>query len=203
MNLQKQFEEAQKLRNNGQIEDALILYSKVREIALEKKNLTLSTECSHMIGVTYYQAENFEEADKHLLDALKEFESRNDLEYAGFVLRDLGMSARSQKKLNVAKDYFKKSIKNLHSTKNFGHEGMSHVKLGRLLADMGEFDEGYKEINIGIKLLQNSKEKFFLSSAYLDRAKIDAKRSLQILNSFAKKDEFIERRKVLDKIIES
>jgi len=60
-----------------------------------------------------------------------------------------------------------------------------------------DFDKAYEEINKGIRLLEKSKEKFFLSNAYLDLAKVDAIKSLKILNSFAKEDEFLEIRKCI------
>lgn len=197
MKINKDFEKAQKLRNNGQIEDALILYSEVRQDALDKKNRQLASECLHMIGVAYYQIEKFEDADTRLVQALNEFEEADNLEYAGFVLRDLGMSARGQKKLPEAKRYLEESIAKLKKAQNKAHEGMSHVKLGRIIAEMGDFDKGYQEVNLGLNLLKNTKDKFFLSSAYLDRAKLDAHMSLKILDSFAAKDEFLERRKCI------
>lgn len=194
------FEEAQKLRNNGQIDKAIGLYSEVRDSML-KTDRQLASECLHMIGVSYFQAEKFGEAKKHLNASLKEFEEQSDFLFAGIVLRDLGMVARGEKRFHDAKEFLNRSIEKLHDAGNEGHEGMTRVKLGRVMADEGNFDGAYEEINRGIILLENGSETFFLSSAYLDRAKVDVLKSLHVLNSFAKKDEFKQRRKEIQKIL--
>ncbi len=194
------FEKAQELRNNGEIVDALILYSEARDEFLKEKDLKGGAECLHMIGVAYYQESKFEEAEKYLQLALGEFIESNDIESQGFVFRDLGMVARGQKDIAKAKEYYLESIKLLHKVGNIGHEGMSHVKLGKLIALEGKLDEAFTEINKGIKMLEKSKEKFFLAGAYVDRAQVDAQKALSILNSFSTKDEFKKMREKIDKI---
>ncbi|HSX48877.1 MAG TPA: tetratricopeptide repeat protein [Candidatus Saccharimonadales bacterium] len=196
--MQELFEKAQKLRNNGQIKEAISLYKEVRSSVL-KTDRHLASECLHMIGVSYYQSENFDEAGKNLTSSLKEFEEQSDPQFSGFVLRDLGMVARGENKFHEAKEFLNRSIEKLQG--NNGHEGMTRVKLGRVLAEEGNFDGAYEEINRGIILLENSSETFFLSSAYLDRAKVDTLKSLHVLDSFSKKDEFKERRKEIKKIL--
>ncbi len=184
--MNEDFQKAQKLRDNGQIDEAIELYQKIGD-----------AESIHMIGVCYYQDRKFKKANEYLEKALKKFEEEKSSEFTGFVLRDLGIVARGQKDFEKAEKFLNESIEKLKEIGNKGHEGMSHVKLGSVFADQEKFDEAFSEINKGIELLQQSDEKFFLSSAYLDRAKVDAKKSLDVLDSFAKPDEFLERRKCL------
>src|SRR5258708_21293522 len=188
--MNEDIQKAQKLRDNGQIDGAIELYKKVGD-----------AESLHMIGVCYYQDKKFKKANEYLEKALKKFEEEKNSEFTGFVLRDLGMVARGQKDFEKAEKFLSESIERLKEIGNKGHEGMSHVKLGRVFADQGKFNLAFDEINKGIELLEQSDEKFFLSSAYLDRAKVDVLMSQSILNSFAREDEFLERRKELEKLL--
>ena len=186
------FEKAQKLRNNGKIDEAIELYKKVGD-----------TESLHMIGVAYYQIKKFKEANKYLQKSLNEFRQEGNEEFQGFVLRDLGAVARAEKNLTEAERFLKESIDLLQKTGNKGHEGMSRVKLGRVFADQEKFDEAFDEINRGIELLNESTDQFFLSTAYLDRAKVDIQKSFFILNSISSQEEFTERRKEIKRILEN
>ncbi len=210
------FQEAQKLRNNGKINKAVRLYQKIRNSFL-KENPHLATECLHMIGVAYYQKKDFNKAEVSLEEALIEFGKDNNLEFAGFVLRDLGTNARANERYGEAESYLRQSISNLHQVGNKVHEGMSKVKLGRVYADQGKYEEALREIYEGSWLIVTDKEGkeswFFLSTAFLDRAKVylqigninqaknDAKESLEMLNAYAKPNEFTSRRKEIKKIL--
>ncbi|SRR5258708_2818522 len=205
--MNKDFERAQKLRNNGKIKEAINLYQKIREINLEK-DPDFATECLHLIGISYFQERNYKKAEIIFKKTQEEFEklaSKSSVakESVGFVLRNRGMNARSSGDLKLAHKFLKASVDHLAKTDNIGHTGISRVKLGRVYGDLGSFNKAYEEINKGIKLLEKSNEKFFLSSSYLDRAKVDVQKSLHILNSFAKKDEFLSRRKDIDNILKN
>lgn len=191
--LQEQFLKAQELRDNGKLDEATNQYLLVREEAQRIGNDHLASESLHMIGVAYYQAKDYNKAEDFLQQSKSEFLKQGNDEFVGIALRDLGMNARKNNQPEEAKKYLKESIEALHKAGNKGHEGISRVKLGVLLENISLIDEG-------IKLLVESKEVFFLSSAYWDKAKILndkelAKKSLEILNSFASENQFLERRK--------
>lgn len=206
------FEKAQKLRNNGEIKEANRIYSRLRKENMES-DPDFATECLHLIGVGYYQERKYQKAEKVFREAQEEFEMDDNDESVGFVLRNRGMNARSNKDLKLAREFLQESIKRLVKAGNKGHEGISRVKLGRVFADEGDFKNALKEINKGMKLLADGKEKFFWSSSYLDRAKVhlqmgekkkarnDAQESLRILNSLYKESEFLMRRKDIDEVL--
>ena len=200
------FIEAQKLRDNGQIEEAVALYWQVRDEAKDQDK-HFAAESLHMIGMAYYQAKRYPEAKDALVEAKVEFGQTGNEEFVGFVLRDLGVNSRKWGRLEEATQFLRESVETLQKVGNKGHEGISRVKLGRVFADKGNFERAFRIIEEGITLLGKSDEKFFYSSAYLDKAKIliqkgdkeqameAVRKSLEILDSFSGEGEFLERRK--------
>ena len=197
-----QFETVQKLRNNGQTEKAVAIYKNIR------------AECLHMIGVAYYQTKEFGKAETYLKNCLKEFREQKNNESVGFVFRDLGMVYLEKGDLKKSQDYLVKSVNILKKSGNVGHEGISRVKLGRLFAKQKKFNKATQLTKEGILLLTKSKENFFLSTAYFDYAKLllikgqtelarnEILKSLKILDQFWRKDEFLERRKEMKKLLD-
>lgn len=170
MNLQKLFDEAQTKRNNGQIEDAVSDYQQTRTEALKTGEEWLATESLHMIGVAYYQAEQYSKAEKFLIQAKEEFAKLNDKDLVGAVLRDLGLVARKEKDLSKAKKLLEESIAYLKG--NLGHLGMSQVKLGMVLSEEGNFSEAEEKVKEGIKNIQNSPERFFEALAWMNLGEV-------------------------------
>jgi len=208
--MQELFERAQKLRDNGKIEDAISLYHLVTG---DKTDPVLAAKATHMIGVAYYQNEQYDLAEKALQHAQEAFEEQGLDEYIGFVLRDRGLVARNGKRFDDAESLLKESIQKLHATGSKGHEAMSLVKLGTVLSEDGNFDEAIQTIQQGIEILKETSEKFFLSTAYFDLAKVfkskgmhseakdEVNESLEILNSFSDDQQFQSRRKDIEQFL--
>lgn len=207
------FEEAQLLRNNGEIELALKKYLAVRQKASEEGNQEMASECLHMIGVAHYQEGKYPDAIKNLTAALSEFQEQGEENLSGAVFRDLGLVALRMQDLSLAEQYMKQSIEVFQKAGNIGHEGISRVKLGNIYADRKIFNAALSAISEGISLLEQTTEYFFLSSAYFDLAKVykedgkisDAKdaaqKSQSVLNTFAQEHQFIERRRALSSFL--
>ena len=201
--MQELFERAQKLRDNGKIEDAISLYHLVTG---DKTDPVLAAKATHMIGVAYYQNEQYDLAEEALQHAQEAFEEQGLDEYSGFILRDRGLVARNERRFDEAESLLKESIQKLHATGSKGHEAMSLVKLGTVLSENGNFDEAIQTIQQGIEMLKETPETFFLSTAYFDLAKVFkskgmndkardlANSSLQTLNSFSNETQFTKRR---------
>ncbi len=207
--MQEKFEKAQDLRNNNKLKKAIKLYHEVRKEALAGENTQLAAECLHMIGVAQYQNKQYKDAEEFYRKAQKEFEDEGLDEWVGFVLRDRGITARAQKKLDEAEKYLEESIKKLRSVGNKPHEGMSTVRLGVVYNDKGDFENAVATIGRGIALISETEDQFFLSSGYFDLAKVLAHKgnfleaieaanlSLETLNSFSDENQFQVRRKDL------
>jgi len=126
----------------------------------------------------------------------------------------LGMVYLEKGDLKKSQDYLVKSVNILKKSGNVGHEGISRVKLGRLFAKQKKFNKATQLTKEGILLLTKSKENFFLSTAYFDYAKLllikgqtelarnEILKSLKILDQFWRKDEFLERRKEMKKLLD-
>jgi len=205
--MQELFERAQKLRDNGKIEDAISLYHLVTG---DKTDPVLAAKATHMIGVAYYQNEQYDLAEEAFQHAQQAFEEQGLDEYSGFILRDRGLVARNEKRFDDAESLLKESVQRLHESGNQGHEAMSLVKLGTVQSEKGSFDEAIQTIQQGIEILKETPETFFLSTAYFDLAKIfrlngmndksreAADKSLEVLNSFSDDEQFQSRRKDIE-----
>ncbi|MBI4040151.1 tetratricopeptide repeat protein [Candidatus Daviesbacteria bacterium] len=191
MNLEELFEEAQRLRNNNQADEAVAKYRQVKQEALKIGNKWLATESQHQSGVALYQVEKFDEAQELLNEALEEARKLGDQTLVGATLRDLAMVARGQKNLEKAQELYLESMSVLS-----GHLGISQVKYGKTLVEAGKLEDGEKQIRAGLALCIISPDKFFTHTSYFDLA--------QVLFKAGKKDEareaLGEAAKILDEI---
>lgn len=123
------------------------------------------------------------------------------------------MVARKDKRFEDAITLFEQSMKKLARAGNIGHQAMSISKLGLVYSDQGDNESAVRMIEEAITLLEETPEQFFLSTAYLDLARIykkmgeqkrgkdAAKKSLDLLNGLSTEDEFTERRKEIQTFI--
>jgi tetratricopeptide (TPR) repeat protein len=208
MPLEELFEKAQIARNNGQTEEAVVAYLEAREKALNDqkgKKLKLATECLHMVGVTYLDSRDYDQAEEFLNKALEE--SRDNLKdnlLIGATLRDLGLLARVQQHLSKAKFYLRQSLDYLGEFK--GHLGISQVKLGSVAAEEGNLEEAERMMEEGLENIKDSSDRYFEATGYLDLGKVYQKegkkveakaafeKSLEILNRISTVEEFQEMR---------
>lgn len=210
MDLQQQFQIAQSKRNNSQFDQAIADYQQIRLSAMACGNGQLAGECLHMIGVAYYQQNEFVMAQDYYQQALEIFLRTSNKDFIAIVQRDLGLLAYKQQDLAQAKELLLRSVSSLKNSQLVSQYAMSQAKLGFVRASQGEVKEGVSLMQASIGLLESHDNNFFLASVFFDLARVyraagmmnDAKeasdRSLQILNSFSKEDEFIERRKKLE-----
>ncbi len=211
--IEKQFEKAQVARNNGQINEAISGYEKVRKEAQAQNDHNLAAECLHMIGVAYKQEKQYPQAEKALQDALMEFEKLDQPVLIGAVLRDLGDVALYQENYPKAQNLLEQSITTLAKTDNLGHLGISKVKLGVVKARQGDVEVGEAIIKEGIADISQSPDQFFESTGYFNLAEVqkqagkltEARGSLakaqEILDSLGSLDEFQERRKQISNLL--
>lgn len=207
MNLEKLFEEAQIKRNNGQIEEAVVEYQKIRKQALQINNQQLAADCLHMIGVAYKQVFDHQLAQDYLAQAKIEFEKIGNQVGVGAVLRDQGVDALNDHNLSLAEQLMSQSIENLINTDQKGHLGISQAKLGLIWAARGKFDEAESKIKEGIGNIEQSSDRFFELTAWKNLAEIQiragekekARQSLQkaieILNLISNSKQFLARRR--------
>lgn len=201
MNFRDRFEEAQYLRNNNLIDQAVERYKDIREEVKGKDN-KLAIECAHMIGVSYYQIKNWDKAKVWLKKAKIEVEDQKDLLLLGAVLRDLALVARGEKNFIEAEDYLIESINILKKEKNLGHLGISEVKLGILLAEKGgDLEQAEETIREGLEHIKLSPDRFFEVIGYVNLAEVlmqakkndlaedSLKEGLRILDQISDKDQ--------------
>lgn len=214
MNVQELFQKAQDLRNNGKIEEAVKIYQQIVGLSIQKDDALMIGKATHMIGVALFQDKRYQEALDYLMDALDQFKRLNNQEMWGAVLRDLGMVNEKLGEIDVAKDYFNNSIYYLKEAGSLGHAGISQVKLGKLYSKMDQKEKAESLIKEGIENIEKSSGRFFESTAYFDLAKLQvemdkkaeaktsAEKALEILNKMSNREQFLARRKEIEKFLE-
>jgi tetratricopeptide (TPR) repeat protein len=215
MDMKALLEKASDLRNNGKVEEAVKVYSRVVGLAIQKDDTYMIGEATHMIGSAYYIDGKYELARDYLLDGLDQFKRLNNTEGWGATLRDLGLNAQKMGKFDEAKDYFYNSIYQLRQTENWSHVGMTQVKLGLLFSEMEDLDKAEETIKEGLENVLKTPNSFFTSTAYFDLAKLQKKmeklgeakssteKALGVLDKISNREQFQRRRKEIEKFLTS
>ncbi len=215
MDLQEIYLQAQRNRDNGCLHEAVEAYQKIRNLALGSSEAWLAAECVHMIGVAFYQDDQYEEAEAALQTAEDEFRTLEDMESVGMVLRDRGLIAYALEEFEQAKDLLKQSIDLLSSSDLPDHLGISRVKLGLVEAAVHNPDKGEMLISQGISEIEESENFFFLSTAYFNLAQVQnqlgqtekatasALKARDLLDTHSPQDEFRIRRREIDTFLKT
>lgn len=211
------FERAQQARNNGRFGEALGLYHKLR-MGLRLRNpedqdSKLAAACRHMIGVALSQRGDAVSAGYELKWARKEMQEVGDKMGEGAVLRDLGLNRRDLGDLEEAEWYLNESLDVLKETGNRGHIGMTTVKRGVVEVELGKLTHGMISIHGGIIQIESSSDRFFLSTAHWDFAKLliklenyvsaesEAQKSREVLDSLDHPEQYKPRRTKIDRLL--
>lgn len=213
MKLEEVFFEAQIMRNNGEYVEAVKIYERVREQALDRGDKKLAIECAHMIGVTYYQEDRYGQALESLGVAEKELEDLDERIMMGAVLRDIGQVYLKKSEVKKAKYYLEKSLEVLRNIEPRSHWGISRVKLAFVFVAYGSLKGAEELILDTIRNVDWGEDKFFESTAYFNLAQVQLKlekkpqakksleKSLEILDTIASKDEFLDRRAEINRLL--
>ncbi len=162
--------QADEFRQAGRGDRAITRYLEAIKLYLEAGDTSETTECRHMLGVTYIFEDRYQEGKQALQLALKERESQNSSVDIGRVLRDLAIAEILAKHYLAAVELLLKSRQTLLLTDSFGERGITEAKLGRLYSLTGEFtyiDGCFDEAYVLIGKADNSA---YLVAAHIDNA---------------------------------
>ncbi len=214
MNLQERFKKASFDRDNDNVQEAIIEYAQIREKALSEGLKELAIDCLHMTGISYSHIEDYKQAEEFFQKAQSEFKQVGNKMKVGAVLRDRGSIAAASGNLNQAEELMQQSIHILKLTEFPGHLGISKVKMGMINLKRGKADEAEQEILEGIKDIEQSKDKWFESTAYFNLAEVQKElgkksevkqslnKALEILNQIARPNEHSRRRQKITQLLQ-
>ena len=211
--IEELFEEAKEKRNNGELAEAIEIYQEVRDQALKRGDKKLAIECAHMIGVTYYQEDRYDQALESLGVAEEELEDLDERILMGAVLRDIGQVYLKKSETKRAKYYLEKSLEVLRNIEPRSHWGISRVKLAFVFVSYGSLKGAEELILDTIRDVDWGEDKFFEATAYFNLAQVQLKlekkpqtkksleKSLEILDQISDKDEFLDRRAQINRLM--
>jgi tetratricopeptide (TPR) repeat protein len=190
MDSQALFKNAEDLRNQEKLNEAIEVYQQARELAFRESNLWVAYESLHMIGLLYQQQDQLEKAEEILAQSQQEMQ-----DWVAMVLRDRARVAIESKNLVKAEKLIKQSIELFKNSEQKGHLGISQVQLAKILTEKGELETAEDLVKDSIKLIEKSDNRFFESTAYfnlgqiqkqagkIDEAKKSIQKSVEILDS--------------------
>lgn len=146
MNYTELLKQANNLRNDGKITEAIKIYAKIVQLAENEKNTPVIAESWHMAGVSAEMGiggedEFYHSALNSYSHAERAYTLIGDSVGLGAVCRDVGKAYTKVKKLPEAEEWLTRSVEILKMTDAFGQLGISYDKLGNYYTVVKDFDK--------------------------------------------------------------
>lgn len=161
------------LRNNGELDQAILTYQNLRDNELKNNRLTEAAEMLHMIGVCQNMAKNYDQALVSLNQTVLEFKLQGNKLLEGATWRDIGSVYREMADYQKSKESLDRSIKVLSETNNSDHLGMSKIYLAKTYIKEGNFKDAKDLINQGLIDIRKTKSPFFELTGLINLAKLE------------------------------
>lgn len=176
INLPEAFERAQKLRDNGKVAEATLLYSDIATVALEQSNKAQAASAYHMAGdavkmtIGPGQESKFRAAGEFFSKAYALFESIKQVDRQGAVLRDIAIAADKAGKSAIALESFQRSIELLSQTEDVAELAITYDKLGLHFTRQGVPEQALPYIDKALDLFRQAPTNgFYRATTLLDR----------------------------------
>lgn len=177
IDLKGAFDRAQRLRDNGKVAEALLLYRDIATLSEEEKNFSQAADAFHMAGdaikMTIRRGEEskFREASGYFGKAYALFGSIGRKDRQGAVLRDIAIAADRVGRVAVALESFQRSIQFLSEAEDVAELAITYDKLGLHFTRNKQPDQGLPYVEKALDLLrQTPTHGFYKATTLLDRA---------------------------------
>lgn len=158
---QQLFDEATVLRDNGDEDGAIKLYTKAHEILEKEKDYKKSAEALQMIGVCYRLKGDEKNALSNLETAAYLFEEMGDILGIGNSYRDIGLFYLDKHDIGNAMKWLAKSDGIFKPTNYLIPLGITDIKLGTAYMRGGQLQQGRKYISSGIQNIRKAGGSWF------------------------------------------
>lgn len=177
INLEEAFERAQRLRGNGKVEEAVLLYQDIATLSLEAKNETQAATALHMAGdaikmtINHQKQSKFRAASEYFSRAYALFGSVNAKDKQGAVLRDIAIAADKTGNYSLALESFQRSLEILAEVDEPAELAITYDKLGLHFTHTGEPSKALPYMDKAFELLRQAPTHgFYRATTHLDRA---------------------------------
>lgn len=171
------FERASRLRDNGKVAEAVLLYQDIATLSLEENNSSQAAEALHMAGnamkmtIGPGEQSKFRSASEFFSRAYALFDSLGDAVSRGAVLRDIGVAADKVGNYAIALESFQRSLELLSETEAPAQLAITYDKLGVHFVRTGQAKQALPYMEKALDLLrQEPTSGFFRATTLLDRA---------------------------------
>lgn len=176
-NYEEGFERAARLRDNGKVAEAILMYQDLATLAQEEHNTTLAAEAHHMAGnavkmtIAHGEESRFRAASEFFSKAYALYRSIGDVTQQGAVLRDIAIAADKAGRFSIATESFQRSIEILSQSDDTAQLAITYDKLGRHFLRTGQPQQALPYMDKALDMLrQTPASGFFWATTLFDRA---------------------------------
>ncbi|MGA5132690.1 tetratricopeptide repeat protein [Streptomyces olivoreticuli] len=123
-------------RSSGRTREAIQHFQQDLEICLESKDLSGAAETMNTLALTYMEMGNFSEAEKYQYEALRIFQTFNNLHKISMVCNDLAINLRQQGKTEEALALHLEDIENSRKCGNISGEALAKANAAVILTQL-------------------------------------------------------------------
>lgn len=175
------FNQADNLRNNAQVDEAIRAYQQIAAIAGKNNDIAEVARANHMAGVS--AKESITEENKYFRDAIEFFKNAevfykqlSDRLGLGNLYRDCAIALDHVKRYDEADRWFNQSIEQLKAANNDASLGVTYDKYGLHYLYIGQIDQAKRMMNSGLSLLEKDPNAgFFTATTLYDLARANTK----------------------------
>ncbi len=173
------FLQADNLRNNAQVDEAIKAYTDIANLAEQEGKLPEQARATHMAGVSAKESVSpsqgayYQQAKTFLEQAVKLFQELDDTASLSAVYRDMGIVADYAEDHDQALINFQKSIEHFNQTDDPGGLAITYDKLGLHFMKVGQNEAAIQHIDRALQLFRKDPTAgFFKATTLFDKARV-------------------------------
>lgn len=164
------------LEVGGFIKEALKMQLDIHEIAVRTDNKLVQLSNYGNLGSCYQKLNQFDKAREMYLKAVPIAKEINQPEQLAMVYQGLGVVERAAKNTDLGLKYYQQALRLYRKLHSKTGEGIIAVNIGNSFVDLNQPDSASYYLNLGLKLVKETKSYRQILNAYNGLADLELKR---------------------------
>lgn len=164
------------LEVGGFIKEALKMQLDIHEIAVRTDNKMVQLSNYGNLGSCYQKLNQFDKAREMYLKAVPIAQEINQPEQLAMVYQGLGVVERAAKNTDLGLKYYQQALRLYRKLHSKTGEGIIAVNIGNSFLDLNQPDSASYYLNLGLKLVKETKSYRQILNAYNGLADLELKR---------------------------
>lgn len=164
------------LEVGGFIKEALKMQLDVHEIAVRTDNKPVQLTNYGNLGSCYQKLNQFDKAREMYMKAVPIAEEMNQPEQLAMIYQGLGVVERAAKNTDLGLKYYQQALRLYRKLHSKTGEGIIAVNIGNSFVDLNQPDSASHYLNLGLKLVKETKSYRQILNAYSGLADLELKR---------------------------